>query len=206
MVKNMALLRSNNKQKIINGLMNASLDDETIERITTLQNEIGVLCSTKVIAITSIKNDDLAVAFAKAFAGAYSVNNEKTLLIDANLYNPLLRHALKEAEGEKSEGYRITRVDDNTNAVCLNKETYPSEVLKGGLVQKIIEENKNGYDHFVVLVPAIKDHKEIVLLKDVITAVVLVAQKNVTKKEHIYNAIQYCAANQLPLAKTVILK
>ncbi|MBO4668103.1 MAG: hypothetical protein J5666_08295, partial [Bacilli bacterium] len=88
----------------------------------------------------------------------------------------------------------------------LSKETYPSEVLKGGIVQRIISENKDNYDHFVVLVPSIKEHKEISLLKDVVTAIVLVAQKNVTKKEHIYNAIQYCAVNKLPLAKTVILK
>lgn len=203
----MALLRSNNKQKIINGLTNASLDDEAIDRITTLQNEIGVNCSTKVIAITSIKGDDLAVAFAKAFANAYSVNNEKTLIIDANLYNPLLRHLLKEGEeGDNSLGYRITQVDEKTGAVCLNKETYPSEVLKGGLVQKIIKENEDKYDHFVILVPEIKEHKEIILLSDVITALVLVVLKNVTKKEHIYNAIQYCAYNKLPLAKTVILK
>ncbi len=202
----MALIRSNNKQKIINGLLNASLDDETIERLTSLQNEIGVSFSTKVIAITSIKDDDLAVAFAKAFASAYSVNNDRTLIIDANLYNPLLRHALKETDGDRNQGYKVTFVDGKTNAVCLNKETYPSEVLKGGLVQRIIEENKDNYDHFVVLVPSIKEHKEIVLLNDVITAVLLVAQRNVTKKEYIYNAIHYCAANKLPLAKTVILK
>lgn len=202
----MALLRSNNKQKIINGLLNASLDDETIDRLTSLQNEIGVSFSTKVIAITSINDDSLAVAFAKAFASAYSVNNERTLIIDANLYNPLLRRALKENDGERSGGYKVTFVDGKTNAVCLQKETYPSEVLKGGIVQKIINENQGNYDHFVVLVPSIKEHKEIVLLKDVLTAIVLVAQKDVTKKEHIFNAIQYCAANQLPLAKTVVLK
>ena len=203
----MALIKSNDKQKIINGLLNASLDDETIDRITTLQNEIGVSFSTKVIAITSIKDDALAVSFAKAFAGAYSVNNERTLIIDANLYNPLLRHALKDSEGgNRNDGYRVTFVDGKTNAVCLSKETYPSEVLKGGIVQRIISENKDNYDHFVVLVPSIKEHKEISLLKDVVTAIVLVAQKNVTKKEHIYNAIQYCAVNKLPLAKTVILK
>ena len=202
----MALIRSNNKQKIINGLLNATFDDETIDRLTTLQNEIGVNHSTKVIAITSIKNDDLAVAFAKAFANAYSVNNERTLIIDANLYNPLLRHALKDTEGDGKQGYRVTFVDGRTNADCLGKETYPSEVLKGGIVQRIIEENKDNYDHFVVLTPAIKEHKEIVLLKDVLTAIILVTQKNVTVKEHIFNAIQYCANNGLPLAKTVILK
>ncbi|MBO4667506.1 MAG: hypothetical protein J5666_05220 [Bacilli bacterium] len=202
----MALLRSNNKQKIINGLLNASLDDETIDRLTSLQNEIGVSFSTKVIAITSINDDALAVAFAKAFASAYSVNNERTLIIDANLYNPSLRKTLKESDGERSGGYKVTFVDGKPNAVCLSKETYPSEVLKGGIVQKIINENQGNYDHFVVLVPSIKEHKEIVLLKDVLTAIVLVAQKDVTKKEHIFNAIQYCAANNLPLAKTVVLK
>ena len=199
----MNLFKSNDKQKIIDGLLNSPLNGEAVERLTTLQNEIGVNCSTKVIAITSIKDDDLAVAFVKAFASTYSANNQKTLVIDANLYNPLLKDLLKDgAEGKE----QVKPLDDNANAICLDKKTYPSEVLKGGLVQKIINENKNKYDHFVVLVPSIKEHKEIVLLQDVITAVILVARKNSTKKEHIYDAIQYCAINKLPLAKTVILK
>ena len=70
MVTNMALIKSNNKERLVKGLLNASFDDEAIDKLTTLQNEIGISFSTKVVAITSIKNDELAVAFAKAFAGA----------------------------------------------------------------------------------------------------------------------------------------
>lgn len=206
MVKDMALIRSNKKEKIIKGLLNASLDDETINRLTTLQNEIGVNFSTKVVAITSIKNDDVAVAFAKAFASAYSVNNATTLIIDANLYNPLFRKLLSDKDATPSDGYKTLFVDDKTNAVCLSKETYPSEIYKSGLIQRIISENDKKYDHFVVLVPDIKEHKEIVLLNDVLTSIVLIAQKDKTKKEDIFNAINYCAVNKLPLAKTVILK
>lgn len=206
MVTNMALIKSNSKERLVKGLLNASYDDETIERLTTLQNEIGISFSTKVVAITSIKHDELAVAFAKAFASAYSANGAKTLVIDANLYNPLLSRLLSDLEGETENGYRTLIIDGQTTAICLPKEIYPSEVYKSGLVQKIISENEREYDHFVVVVPEIKDHKEIVLLKDVVTSIILLTQKDVTKKEHIYNAIQYCAINKLPLAKTMVLK
>ncbi len=202
----MALLKSNSKEKIIKGLLNASLDDETIDRLTTLQNEIGVVFSTKVVAITSIRNDELAVSFAKAFASAFSFNNNKTLIIDANLFNPLLGRLLGNNESKEEDGQKKISVDERTDAICLGKETYPSEVYKSGLIQKIIKENEKQYDHFVILVPEIKEHKELLLLKDVVTSVILLVQKDVTKKEHIYDAINYCAYNKLPLAKTVILK
>ena len=90
--------------------------------------------------------------------------------------------------------------------ICLKKEIYPSEVYKTGIVQKIIEEYKEQFDHIIVLVPAIKEHKEVVLLKDVLNAIILVAQKNVTRKESIYNALMYFQKEGLPIAKTVILK
>ena len=53
---------------------------------------------------------------------------------------------------------------------------------------------------------SIKKHKEVVLLKDILGSIVIVTQRNRTRKGDIYNAIQYCALEQLPLAKVTILK
>ena len=205
------LFNPDNKEKMIKGLTNVKDNEELAKSLTTLQNEITVGFDTKVIAITSIKNDDLAADFAKAFAEAYSLNGAKSLIIDANLYNPCLEGILNNSEEsnidvETDENLKMVNVDKNVDAYCLNKETYPSEVYKSQRIHNLIKDNDGKYDHFIVLVPSIKEHKEIILLNDILDASILVVRKNVTKKEHIFNAVQFFEVNKLPLAKTVILK
>ena len=201
----MGLIESNvgKRKKVINGLLSANVTDETLESLTTLQNEIGISFSTKVTAITSINDDELAAAFAKAYADTFSNNGLRTLIIDANLYNPLFAKLVK---GNKKNEQQHISIDTQTSAICFEKDVYPSVFFKKGLIQKTIKENSTIYDRFVVLVPSIKEHKEVVLLSDILTSVILVTQKNVTKKEYIYCAIQYCSENNLPLAKTIIIK
>ena len=206
-------MKNKKTNTIIDNLTKTPLAATTLNELIKLQNEIGVSFSTKITAVMTINNDELAAAFAKAYAYAYAEHGLKTLIIDANMYNPSFNEIFKNQDGfleisEKGnkDHFSTSFVDAHTNAISLNKEIYPSEIFKSGVVQKLIENNHNSYDHFVVLVPSIKDHKEIILLKDVLTAIILVVQKNVSKKEHIFNAIQYCKENELPLAKTVVLK
>lgn len=192
-------------------LLNISSNKDILNRFTTLQNDIGVSFETKIIGVTSIKNDPMAAAFAKAFADTYAHNGTRALIVDANMYNPSLEGLVGQADvevvdGETKEEYKIQELSENVSMICLKKEIYPSEVYKTGIVQKIIEEYKEQFDHIIVLVPAIKEHKEVVLLKDVLNAIILVAQKNVTRKESIYNALVYFQKEGLPIAKTVILK
>ena len=199
------------KQVLLNGLLNAKDNKEKVANITKLQNEISVSFPTKVVAIAAIKDDDLSACFAKAFADAYSANGDTSLIIDANLYNQKLRGIIGNQDldveaKEQGKEKQFISIDKNTDAWCLDNEIYPSTVYKSGLIQKTINDYKEKYNHFIVIVPSIKEHKEISLLGDVIDSIVLITRKNVTLKEHIYYAIQYLYENNLPLAKTVILK
>ena len=172
----MMILDLPNKTKEIQAELNNINEHESLyDSLTTLQNEVSVYHKTKVTAITSIKDEALAASFAKAYALVYSHNGSSALIIDANLYNPSLLKVLdkKEEEGDveinnKSE---FTYVDEKTNALCLEKEIYPSNVYKSGSIQKSIKENFSKYDHFIVLVPTLKAHKEISLLGDDISTV-----------------------------------
>ena len=188
--------------KMVANLMDVASHPDMADRLTTLQNEVGVDFSTKVIAITSIRDDVLAAGLAKGLADTFANNGEKTLIIDANLYNPCLKGLL----GDKAKEGELSILGDNVSTLCLGKEVYPSEVYKSGKIHEIIEKYQEEYAHFVVLVPTIRDHKEIVLLRDDVTAILLVAQKNVTIKQSIYEAAGYCVDNSLPFAKTVVLK
>ena len=205
--------KAKKRELVLAGLANAKEKKELLERMTVLQNEISVAFNTKVVAIAGVNDDDLAAHFAKAFVEAYSMNGSTSLIIDANLYDQKLKALLSNSgdsvrvnakEEGKEKGF--IALDEKTNAYCLDNEIYPSTVYKSGAIQQIIKDNKEKYDHFVLIVPQLKDHKEISLLADVIESIVLVAQKDVTTKKRIFEAIQYLAVAEMPLAKTVVLK
>ena len=208
--------KSEKKEALLDGLLHAKNNKEILNKITVLQNEISVGFNTKVVAIAGINDDELSAYFAKAFADAYSMNGSSSLIIDANLYNQQLKNILSSSEHQeiglsigfdsKGKGRQFIFVDNKTDAWCLDNEVYPSTVYKSGAIQRMIKENTAKYDHFILILPSLKDHKEISLLADIIESIVLVSQKDVTTKERIFDAIQYLAEMKMPLAKTVVLK
>ena len=211
----MGFFNSSNENRIINGLQQVQKNDELFKAITILQNEVSVGFDTKVIAVCGVNGDKLATVFAKALADAYSRNDSSCLLIDANLYNPCLSELIGKQQVGSFMAFRDARIknysnmsyiDKNINAICMDKEIYPSNVYKSGVIQKIIKDEEKNYEHFIVIVPSVKDHKEIFLLSDVVQSIIMVTQKNVTIKKHIFEAIQFFKENKLPLAKTVVLK
>lgn len=200
------------KERMIDDLLNIKGDQDLFDSLTTLQNEIEVTHATKVIAISSVRNDSLAAAFSKGFADAFALNKSNCLLIDANLYNPSLEKLLgegeleQEAQNKKVDNYEVKELSEGVSAVYLDKQIYPSEVFKSGLIQKIVKEQSSKFEHIVIITPSIKEHKEIVLLKDVLQSIILICQRNVTLRKSVYEACTFFAEEQLPLAKTVVLK
>lgn len=205
------------KQTKVELLSTLTKDSELFNSFVTLQNEINVAHNTKVIAITSVENDRLAAALGKALATTYSLNGSKSLLIDANMYNPCLSYVIGEAkedsisvfEGANKEvelKHEKTALNEYLDAVCFDKEVYPGNVFKSKVIQDMIKKEANKYEHFIILVPSIRSHKEVELLSDVVESIVLVAQKDFTKKKDIYEAISFFKERQLPLAKTVLVQ
>ena len=199
------------KKAIIAGLLDAKSNALMLEKLKTLQNEISVAYDTKVLAVTSLGEDDLACAFAEALAEAYVHNGERVLLIDANLYNPCLINVLglENEPGYREHSNETMKVypnGDNAAYVFMSKETYPSGLYKKKTIQDFIAKEESNYDHFVVLMPNIKEHKEIALLKDVFDSTLVVTRRNVTKKGDIFYALQFMTEVQMPVSKTVVLK
>ena len=204
------------KEKIIDNLLNIKDKKDIFDSMTTLQNEISVSFDTKVIAITAVTDDDLAASFAFSFAYSYSMNGFSALVIDANLYNQRLSNLLENkilVNGsdsiefkDENKDRKVFSVDKNIDVLCLNNEIYPSIVFKEGTIQEHIRNKIDQYDHFIIIVPPLLHHKELLLLGDIVQSILLVAQKNVTLKKHIFETIQFLRINQMPLAKTVILK
>ena len=211
------LFSKKEKKSKVEVLSNFNKDSELFQKFITLQNEINVTHDTKVIAVTSIENDLLTAAFANALALTYAFNDSKTMIIDANMYNPSLNEVLCDSNSSdvcvlenndnKSElAHETTKVNENLDALCFDKQVYPGNVFKSKVIQDIIKKEGSKYEHFIILVPSIKEHKEVSLLKDVLKSIVLVVRKDVTKKKDIYEAISFFREAELPLAKTVIIE
>ena len=77
----MSLFKSSEEKRniMINSLLNVKSDDELFNKLTVLQNEISVGYNTKVVAVTSIKGDEITAAFSKAFA--FSLTSLTPMLI-----------------------------------------------------------------------------------------------------------------------------
>ena len=190
------------KEKIVEGLLDLEGHPDILQSLVDMQNEIGVGFDMKVLAITSIHNDKMAAAFAKAFADVFAHNGSSSLIIDASLYKPSLAGVL----GLTGCTHELRVLNDKISVLCSDKEVYPSKLFREKEVQRVIEENKRNFDHIIVLVPAVREHKEIALLKGVIDSAIIVTQRNITQKKDIFDAACFFQAEDLPLSKVVILK
>ena len=137
------------KERTNNNLLNVKEREDLQQRLTTLQNEIGVSFETKVIAVSSINNDEMTARFAKGFADAYALNGASAIIIDANFYNPSLSVVLGKGENKNAEQYEL---DKSVSCYCFQKEVYPSAYIKEGNVHKIINEKKEQFDHVIILI------------------------------------------------------
>ena len=194
-------IRNFRRNRIIAGF-SGELEQSTFERMTVLQNEISVSYNTKVLGITSINDNELSCAFAAAFAKSYAKNGAKTLIIDANLYCPTVAKFFAKEDAKENE---ITALDEKISFIHMKQEIYPSETYKAGTIHQFVE-NAKDFDHILILVPSIRDHKEVSLLQNILDSMMLVVQKNVTRKCRIYDAAAYCAQENIPLSKVVVLK
>ena len=109
------------RQEMINSLLDVKSNEELFNMLTTLQNEISVGFNTKVVAITGIKGEELTAAFSKGFGEAYALNGSKTLVVDANLYEPHLTKLLN-TSGEDEVDVEIKDKDQQYKIISIRVE------------------------------------------------------------------------------------
>lgn len=207
------LTNSKNDKKHLQRFISFDKESKTYNDITLLQNELIATGETKVIIVTSANDDYLASAFAKALSHTFDLNGEKTLVIDANLYEPQLpsflfgsEEASKKVNSISSKTVKAISIDEKSDAICFEKETYPSECLKKGAIEKLIKKNEEKYDHLIIICPNVDKHDDFLLLEKDADCTLLVVRRNITERALIYNAINQFKDNNFPLPKTVIIK
>lgn len=186
--------------KTINLDLNLLDDSENNKLFLNLQYVSNSLFKTDIIAVTAINNDSRGLLFAYNLARSYNENGSKTLIIDANFYESA------EILVNKVEKINFVSTINSVDVIKLSTNELPGDYFRSSQLEKLIKENKEIYARFLIVVPSISRHKEIGLLNKLVDCVYLIAEKNVTKNNEIFDAIEYCKQKSLPLARVVLFK
>lgn len=168
-----------------------------------LQNNIDIFAGIKkVIAVTSADNNFLSGICIKHLADTYANNKQKTLVVEANFHNPIL----KELYGDVEESSNIFKVNEYLEIVFATEEVYSAKKLMSEEFVKKIEESKEKYDRVLILVSPVESTKEILVFKDIIETSILVTQKDETLLKNIHNSISFIKKYDIPFAGVVFIK
>lgn len=193
---------------------NISEDTKMIESIIQIQNNINIYGNSKIIGVSSPKDDIHSLVVAKAIAEVYAAQNQSAIIIDCNMYNPLLQNYYKGLEitlndvcdeNTSLESY-FTSVSENLSVITCKKTVYPTEVLLSKEFHELLKEAEKRYNHVILILPAILNNQDILTLKNDLTSCVLVARKKQTKRKQLFDTIELLKENNLPYVGTIFMK
>ena len=191
---------------------NKKIIDSTIK----IQNNINIYANSKVIAIAVAKDDISLGIVARTIAEVYALQNQSTLLIDCNMYNPSLNNVYNKLfietglnnmlDDEFNTEKLVNKISNNLDAVFTNKANYPTKIFKSKQYAEFICNAKDKYEHVILVMPSIVEHQDILLNKELITATLLIARKNKVSKKDLFDSIQTLEVNSIPYVGTIYLK
>ena len=207
----------NNKDiKLIDTFINIKQNKELLDSIIKIQNNINIYADSKVIAIATAEDDISLEIVARALSEVYALQEQSTLIIDCNMYNPRLNNLFCKENFEvglndiidESDDYNklINHITGNLDAVFAKNTNYPTKIFKSKKYFDFICRVKEKYEHIILIMPSIVEHQDILLRKDLITSTLLVARKNRVSKKNLFDSIQILKADNIPYVCTIYLK
>lgn len=191
-------------------------DSKIINSTISIQNKINIYANSKIIALVVAQDDISLEITARTMSEVYSLQKQSTLLIDCNMYNPSLSRifnnpnfevGLNEIIDETTDANKtINHIHDNLDVVFTKKAIYPTEVFKSNQFMNFINNVKAHYEHIVLVMPALVDHQDILICKNIITAALLVARRNKVSKKDLFDSIQTLESNNIAYVGTIYLK
>ena len=202
--------------KLISIFSDIKENKKIIDYTIKIQNNVNIYADSKVVAITVSKNDISLGIVARAMSEVYALQNQSTILIDCDMYDPLLNNVFNKESVEiglnnilddnLNMEKLVNKISNNLNVVFTNKTNYPTEIFKSKQYFEFICNAKEQYEHVILVMPSMVEHQDILLNKDLITAVLLVARKNKVSKKDLFDSIQTLETNSFPYVGTVYLK
>ena len=205
-----------NDEKLLTHFENIERNKNLSESIIKTQNNINIYGDSYVIAITAPK-DDLALTLSSyALSKIYASKNARTLLVDCNMYNPMLRDVINSSNNklclnnilDKNINFNdaITHIWDNLDVVFCDTKDYPTEIFKSEEYLNFIESVKTTYEHVVLIMPTVIEHQDMLLVKTIIGSSLLVVRRNRVSKKMLFDAVQFLTANNMAYVGAIYLK
>jgi exopolysaccharide transport family protein len=202
-------LRANNAAMAFREISRASPFSATAEALRYIKVALDLHAKTepnpnkgKVIGIVSALSGEGKTTVATAFASFAARNNDRTLLIDADLRNPSMTKALGHPAA-RGLLHLATGDDDFRKLVVADPEfkfdflpgcmqgklSSSSDVLNSPSVKNMLEKARNDYEYVLVDLPPILPVVDVVAVAHLIDAFVLVVEWGSTSVDEVVKAI-----------------
>lgn len=202
--------------KLLSNFKNIENNEKIIQSAIDIQNNINIYANSKAIAIAASKDDISLNVVAYALAKVYAMQNQSTLLIDCNMYNPSLNYMFNKEpfaiglnnilDDDVNIGNLINHISNNLDAIFTSKTNYPTKIFKSKQYFEIANKLKEKYEHIIFIMPSIIEHQDILMSKELITSVLLVVRKEKVSKKDLFDSLQILEVNELPYVGTIYLK
>ncbi len=190
------------------------LNEKINEKILLIQNEINIYGQSKIISITSCENSYGACYFSCLLGQKYSLKSEKTIILDCNLYHPILSQFFDYEENcvlnnimeENIDFSKMIKTENDSLSVVFSKKNdFPTEIFKSSNFCQFIDYLKNIYDHIIIITPSLVEHKDLILFKNYLSASFLVSVKELTLRKNVFEAVKFLENNHFPFIGTILI-
>lgn len=202
--------------KLLAAFNDIKQDERIINSTIEIQNNINIYANSKIIAIAVAKKDISLCVVARTIAEVYAIQNQSTLLIDCDMYNPSLNDVfnkefievgLNDIIDDKINLNKLFyHFSNNLDVVFAKKTNYPTDIFKSKQYNDFINMAKEKYEHILLVMPELTTHQDILMNKNIITATLLIARKNKSSKKDLFDFIEILKENSIPYVGTIYLK
>ena len=205
----MVLFAKRKQKEAIASLLDSDRHPFVRERIESLQNSIALLDGGKLIVLAPVDSFESAASLSIAMADAYTANQSSCAVLNANLSSSFfdcLRSDSAETVNNQSDVLSTSyRTKKGWLAICPPKNAYPAAAYHEGVINDLINSRIEDFEHMIVVLPPLQNLELIAPISDSIKSVVLVTQKNITKRKLLFNAIRSIANQKINVLKIVLI-
>ncbi len=187
-------------------MMDTKIKNQVIEAFNTVRTNIGFLSVDRdlkvIMIISSIKGEGKTTATAN-LANSLIANDNKVLIIDADLRNPSVHRMFSIANRKGLSDLICERLDDNRvqQYDCIyhhnasidiltagHKPPNPTELLGSNRIKLILDNLRKCYDYIIIDSPPVLVIPDALALSKYVDGVLLIARYGYTTKDILENA------------------
>ena len=203
------------RNRFLDACNNVINNEKLYNSIVGLQNDLIVFTNSepKVIAVVSPLVRLNSSLMAKTIAEVYAHSNKKTLLIDLDMRMPTMDKLFKLEDTKSildiaSDDVKsvVNKINDNLDVIVARVETFNANFLISDEFKECLSSLKENYKHIIVTLPPVLENQDILLVKEHLDAVLLVAKKDETTILSIESSVKFMKDSNINLVGTVFIK